>query len=53
MVDPHAGEITGLPALAQSGQPDQRVEVYELRDDPDGERTRVLLGTVISRRPSG
>ncbi|MET8472409.1 helix-turn-helix transcriptional regulator [Streptomyces sp. NPDC006422] len=46
MVHPHAGEITvDFQLWAQTDQPDQRIEIYELRDDPDGTRTRALLGT--------
>ncbi|MFE7134623.1 helix-turn-helix domain-containing protein [Streptomyces sp. NPDC057638] len=44
MTHPGAGHITvDFQLWAQSDRPDQRLEIYELRDDPDGARTRALL----------
>ncbi len=44
MAHPSAGEITvDFQLWAQTDQPDQRIEIYELRDDTDGSRTRSLL----------
>ncbi|MFJ9180047.1 helix-turn-helix domain-containing protein [Streptomyces sp. NPDC102360] len=44
MTHPGAGDITvDFQLWAQADRPDQRVEIYELRDDPDGTRTRALL----------
>ncbi|MGW0791946.1 helix-turn-helix domain-containing protein [Streptomyces sp. NPDC002911] len=46
MTHPGAGEITvDFQLWAQADRPDQRIEIYELRDDPDGTRTRALLDT--------
>jgi transcriptional regulator with XRE-family HTH domain len=46
MIHPHTGEITvDFQLWAQADRPDQRVEIYELRDDPDGTLTRALLDT--------
>jgi hypothetical protein len=46
MIHPHTGEITvDFQLWAQADRPDQRVEIYELRDDPDGALTRALLDT--------
>ncbi|MEB3371951.1 helix-turn-helix domain-containing protein [Saccharopolyspora mangrovi] len=45
MAHPGAGEITvDFQLWAQSDRPEQRLEIYTLRDDPDGTRTRSLLG---------
>lgn len=50
MSHPGAGGITvDFQLWAQADRPDQRVEIYELRDDPDGTRTRSLLNTPVGR----
>ncbi|MEU1215286.1 helix-turn-helix transcriptional regulator [Streptomyces sp. NPDC005791] len=50
MLHPRVGEITvDFQLWAQADRPDQRIEIYELRDDPDGARTRALLGTPARR----
>ncbi|MFC7344852.1 helix-turn-helix domain-containing protein [Saccharopolyspora griseoalba] len=44
MAHPSAGDITvDFQLWAQSDHPEQRLELYEIRDDPDGSRTRALL----------
>jgi transcriptional regulator with XRE-family HTH domain len=44
LIHPRAGHITvDYQLWAQSDLPDQRIEIYELRDDPDGARTSALL----------
>jgi transcriptional regulator with XRE-family HTH domain len=44
---PTAGPITvDFQLWAQTDRPDQRLELYDLRDDPDGLRTRSLLAAV-------
>ncbi|PYC65371.1 transcriptional regulator [Micromonospora arborensis] len=48
MIHPRAGGFTvDFQLWAQSDRPDQRIEIYELRDDPDGTRTRALLDTPV------
>lgn len=52
MVHPRAGEITvDFQLWAQSDRPDHRIEIYELRDDPDGMRTGALLDAGAVRLP--
>ncbi|WP_406689974.1 helix-turn-helix transcriptional regulator [Saccharopolyspora sp. ID03-671] len=51
MRHPSAGDITvDFQLWAQSDRPDQRLELYSLRDDPDGSRTRALLGHPATTR---
>jgi transcriptional regulator with XRE-family HTH domain len=49
MRHPNAGDITvDFQLWAQSDRPEQRLEIYDLRDDPDGARTRALLGNRVT-----
>lgn len=49
MRHPNAGDITvDYQLWAQSDRPEQRLEIYDLRDDPDGARTRALLGNRVT-----
>ncbi|MDK0522335.1 helix-turn-helix transcriptional regulator [Streptomyces sp. ML-6] len=44
MIHPGAGHVTvDFQLWAQSDRPDQRLEIYELRNDPDDSRVRALL----------
>ncbi|MGD6748895.1 helix-turn-helix domain-containing protein [Streptomyces sp. BH105] len=52
MVHPGAGEITvDFQLWAQTDRPEHRIEIYELREDPDGARTRALLDASAARTP--
>ncbi|TDD84259.1 XRE family transcriptional regulator [Saccharopolyspora karakumensis] len=54
MRHPHAGDITvDFQLWAQSDRPEQRLEIYDLRDDPDGVRTRALLGNRVTEPGNG
>lgn len=50
MNHPAAGLITvDFQLWAQTDRPEQRLEIYALRDDPDGSRTRSLMDAVLRR----
>lgn len=47
MVHPTSGRITvDFQLWAQADQPDQRLEIYRVRSDPDGSKTRALLSAL-------